>query len=311
MTTHPDDSGPPISLHDLQSALGPSFFTIEELRLIRESPDQAAAAIQTAFGRAIRNDRLSNWDGIYGKWVLYPVPNGPRMWLRLGDTVSHGILRATREDRAARYIKSKLSRGGTFIDAGANVGWFTLNAAQRYKELGAGRVVAFEPQALQFTYLDNSVRENGLDNVNTFQVALGGEERMVSMTDAGMNSGGSMIVLEEAGEPHTVPMKRLDSVVPADEPVDCIKLDIEGAEALFLDGAAGLLARRRPPIYSEINPRKLEMVSGVSARQFIERLLALGYQAHVLRSDGVPSRITVSDQPPAAANLAFEHSGKI
>jgi len=44
---------------------------------------------------------------------------------------------------------------------------------------------------------------------------------------------------------------RLDDLVPADHAVHAMKIDVEGAEGLVLDGARGLLARCRPYVLFE------------------------------------------------------------
>lgn len=49
----------------------------------------------------------------------------------------------------------------------------------------------------------------------------------------------------------TVRTERLDDLIPADMPIDLIKIDVEGGELLVLRGAAGTLRRCKPVVIFE------------------------------------------------------------
>ena len=55
----------------------------------------------------------------------------------------------------------------------------------------------------------------------------------------------------------TVPVARLDDVLPDTEPVDFIKIDVEGAQAALLRGAGEVLKRSRPVIVMECHVDEL------------------------------------------------------
>lgn len=281
------DSDKSIAISDLVSGLGPTFFSIDQLSQLRHHPESTVEVLRTAYYEAIVSDRAKNWDGLYDKWVLFPHPSGPMLWLRLGDTVSHGIIRRERDDRITKFILSRLTPGGTFIDAGANAGWFTLRAAQAYKELGEGRVVAFEPQFQLYDHLLKSVEANGFGAlVEVHRMALGDEDRSVRMSDGGRNSGGSFVLNDPAGSRGSVPMRRLDDLpIPVKSRVDCMKLDIEGAEPLFAAGARDFIRRHRPSIVSEVNTKKLRNVSRYKSEDYIRLIEDMGYKTCVLKSD--------------------------
>jgi 2-polyprenyl-3-methyl-5-hydroxy-6-metoxy-1,4-benzoquinol methylase len=78
---------------------------------------------------------------ITGRWLVGRLPFGP--WVRVSGLVDaewNFLLGRTKEDATTQFVKSFLRPGMTFVDVGANVGYFTLLAAS----LGA-RVVAYEP----------------------------------------------------------------------------------------------------------------------------------------------------------------------
>ena len=61
--------------------------------------------------------------------------------------------------------------------------------------------------------------------------------------------------------------------------VDFIRMDIEGAELMALQGAAGILDRDRPHVLLEIHPQMLEArFNGTAAEQVVELFSRRGYR---------------------------------
>ena len=66
-------------------------------------------------------------------------------------------------------LRKTLTRGGTFIDIGANIGAFTLQAA-RFDNV---HVLAIEPNPIAMERLRVNIRVNGFENASTVESALG------------------------------------------------------------------------------------------------------------------------------------------
>jgi FkbM family methyltransferase len=124
------------------------------------------------------------------------------------------------------------------FDVGANVGFFTLLAAKLTGS--SGRVYAFEPLPRNLGYLERHVHLNGAANVRIEALAIAatsGEAHFRTAAHAsmgGLNDGGDLRVVTAS----------LDDLIASGRVArpDFIKMDIEGAEADALRGAAGLLA---------------------------------------------------------------------
>jgi FkbM family methyltransferase len=71
------------------------------------------------------------------------------------------------EPRTTEYIKSHLKKGQTFLDVGAQVGYFTVLAS----ELGA-KVYAFEPSSVNRECLIENIKENGCKDITVVDKAL-------------------------------------------------------------------------------------------------------------------------------------------
>src|SRR5215208_5948792 len=89
------------------------------------------------------------------------TPDGLRLKLDLSTYPDVSMAFGLYELDTARVIKKLLTRGDHFIDAGANIGYFTLLTANIVGP--NGRVDAFEPHPLNRARLLDHLRENRLE----------------------------------------------------------------------------------------------------------------------------------------------------
>ncbi|MGD9881913.1 MAG: FkbM family methyltransferase [Reyranella sp.] len=240
------------------------------------------------------------------RWALAEPRPGLRLWVDLEDYgVSRPCMDNAFEPLETAFVESYLRPGMGFVDVGANIGWYALLAAQRVGPKGG--VIAIEPRPDSASRLAMSARENGLSNIVVHQVAAGAATgRMkVGALIGGRNPGGTWLLttdrlLERTSVGHQrfdVDVRRLDDM--AIGRCDLMKLDIEGAEHLMLQGALATIDRCRPVILSEINAEVLRQVSQVSVAEYVELLRRHGYRPHEVTATG-PGRL-VSDDALSAA----------
>ncbi|MBF7728938.1 FkbM family methyltransferase [Pseudomonas sp. N040] len=162
----------------------------------------------------------------------------------------------------------------TAVDIGANIGLTTLALSAICSE---GSVLAIEPVPVTFTLLDSNLATAGVQNVSTFNVALGAAEGSVSMYVDASNLATSFVVGIDAGAGHEIPMTSLDSLVSRQQlqRLDFIKIDVEGCELEVLKGAQETLARFQPIVMLEMNHWCLNVFRRVSLPEFRDRLLEL------------------------------------
>src|SRR5437870_434573 len=72
------------------------------------------------------------------------------------------------EPRVSALVAKLVKPGSIAVDAGANIGWFSLLAASK----GAGSVRAFEPEPTAASLLARSARTNGFNNIALERIAL-------------------------------------------------------------------------------------------------------------------------------------------
>lgn len=161
------------------------------------------------------------------------------------------------EPHLTRFFENELRPQHTFLDVGANVGYFTVLAAARVQ-----RVVAFEPAARTHRYCAANIALNGLTNVELLPCGLWTED--ASLPLSGETGGVNSVVGDIDDWSHeTIRVVSLDSFVRSGAlalpRLDHVKLDIEGAELAALAGMRETVARFRPTIVMEVNRPMLSL----------------------------------------------------
>jgi FkbM family methyltransferase len=179
-----------------------------------------------------------------------------------------------------RSLRKIIQPGWQVLDVGANIGYYTLLFARLVGS--AGRVYAFEPAENTFSALLRNVALNPFAAaiVHPQRVALAGSQGSGSLVFGAHHGLTRLANAGEAGS-EAVHVTTLDRFVEehAVNAVHFIKIDIEGAEQHFLDGAAATIGRHRPVLMIEVNPAGLAS-SGSSAAMLLERLRELRYTLH-------------------------------
>ncbi|MCE9556465.1 MAG: FkbM family methyltransferase [Planctomycetes bacterium] len=189
------------------------------------------------------------------------------------------------EDYTGRVLGLLLSDGQTMLDIGANVGFFTLLAAQRVGP--SGKVMAFEPVPVVREALIHNLQLNAIQNVSVRGEAasLAEGEAQISVGPVEHRGISSLRSTAEnqSFEKITVRTVSIDTLLSHEEmaSVGLIKMDIEGAEWLALQGMHRLLSTRHPDVIIEMSDTYLKEFgsSGVQVYNFIT---ALGYRMYMI-----------------------------
>jgi FkbM family methyltransferase len=153
---------------------------------------------------------------------------------------------------------------GTFIDVGAGIGNFTLQAGRKLGQLG--HVIAIEPVPNRFACLRANVEASGLKNIRCVQVAAGSGYR-ATLTLADLTLGRNQLDISEygVGSRFSVTCESLDNLVEPEERVRLVKIDVEGGELAVLRGMARILSYDKPIVVFEC----LDRVQEISCREFL------------------------------------------
>ncbi|MEX0777392.1 MAG: FkbM family methyltransferase [Phycisphaeraceae bacterium] len=231
----------------------------------------------------------------------FTLPSGLKMDLDLSVypdcCMAYGLYELT----TGRLIRRLLRPGDHFVDGGANIGYFTLLAAQRVGT--RGHVDAFEPQPNNRARLIEHLKLNSLnDRVTVHDTALSDQEGQATIhffppDDDQHNHGCSTLFVEPADHTQATRVRtvRMDQVLHGSSPC-LIKLDLEGAEPLAISGAQELLKSAAPYVIGELNPWRSK-IAGMAGNEWVRRSLAIQprYRLYVvgarLRHVPDPSRL--------------------
>lgn len=232
---------------------------------------------------------------------------GFKMYVRLNDNFIGAAIARNKhyEPHVTRVLKQFLRRGHTFVDVGANIGYFSLLGA---KIVGSGgRVIAFEPNGSNCDLIRRGVEVNGLEDVlELHQVAVAEAAQVLQFTAAGIDSNGRVVTPEEAAA-EEVPLQSVEAVALDDVLRDCprvdvIKMDVEGAEARVWQGMQAVIRRHKPPLVFEFSPTLLRMTSGVEPQAFLE-LVEAEYDLYIISPQG-----ETAPRPDSIADIIANHA---
>jgi FkbM family methyltransferase len=169
------------------------------------------------------------------------------------------------------------------VDVGAHVGYFTVLLA---KQVGpSGEVVAFEPNPNIFEILKENVALNGYRNVILENKAVADQAGQVELRlSSRLPQEGIDSIISDPGPGPRIKVLavRLDDYFGSgSNRVGFVKMDIEGAEALALEGMSRILAVHRPSLVIELHG-----ADGCAEKHpAFSKLKEAGYEVSVL---GVP-----------------------
>jgi len=154
------------------------------------------------------------------------------------------------ESDVFQSILNTVKRGQTILDVGSWIGPYTLLFS---KLVGHdGKVIAFEPFPLTFKILLDNLEKNNISNVTTENICLGSSVGKVGLKGSGKDV--SMVTWDETEVLQTVQCTTIDKYCKDNKIVpDGIKIDVEGAEGLVIEGAKNVIKSHSPWVLLEFH----------------------------------------------------------
>ncbi len=175
-----------------------------------------------------------------------------------GDSLELSVT-GTYEPFETELTKKEIKMGGSVIDLGGSVGYYTLLFAKLVGE--NGEVFSFEPNPNKFLVLEKNTDLNNYQNIVLVQKYVSDK----STTDSEINS----IALD-------------DYFYHYSKPIKLIKMDIEGAEVLALKGMRTLLEKNKTiKILIELHTIELRKF-GFEPSDFLNNLRQHGFSIYVI-----------------------------
>lgn len=224
-------------------------------------------------------------DGPLAGRMVFMNPNAPAYQLEM--------LQGVFDRSVFEYIDRLEWTGKVIYDIGAHIGYHTLNFAQRVGP--EGHVYSFEPHPTHRERIEKNLSRNYAlaIRVSLLPFAVGNQNgRLDLFCTEGVESGGSSASFIDGAStpfprskyeqyrPISVDVVRLDDLVQSHRclPPDLIKIDVEGAEGLLIEGAMDILVRYHPLIVMEVHslPNMMHVTT---------LLLGAGYTLNILEEE--------------------------
>jgi hypothetical protein len=196
----------------------------------------------------------------------------------LRDVIARDVcLAGVYEAQETLVVRSTLTPGMTFVDVGANWGYFTLLAAALVGP--TGHVVSIEPDPRLLARLHRNVSTNRLTWVRVVPGAVAGADVF------------------------QVRARALDDIARGFGLIDLVKIDIEGGEATALAGMRRLLASRVVRrLLLELHPAELAEL-GRSVHDVYGPLADAGYRGFTIDHAPATTRRAAYGRPGDVATL--------
>jgi FkbM family methyltransferase len=183
----------------------------------------------------------------------------------------HGYWLGSYELRKRIPFEREIVPGSVIYDIGANVGFYSLLAAELTDK--DGTVYAFEPLPRNISFLRRHIALNKIDNIEVIECAVSAQAGE-GFFDLGAST--AMGYLAESGE-ILVETVSLDEMLDAGrlQPPDYMKVDVEGAEHCVLKGAMNTLKTQQPTLFLDTHAREAHDAA-------LTLLTSLGYTFEIL-----------------------------
>jgi FkbM family methyltransferase len=283
-------SGPdnPLAYATAQFALGTRV-----VRYVWAHPSNSGQRLRAL----LRAARYQTQVRLLGRRAVARLGERSRLWVDPHRTAASMVLYANPPDLPEmRVWRRALRDGGLFLDVGANVGTYTIWAAEQGAE-----VIALEPAADTFALLEENIALNGY-RVTAVRAAAGdhcGSARF----SAGLDAANSLA----PDGPAVTDLVTIDSLI-GDRRVTGMKVDVEGFEIDVLRGAARALADRRIGLIQIEWNQASAFAVGTDRRPIAELLAGYGYR--LFRPDATGRLASVTDPGFGADVFASPESGE-
>lgn len=245
--------------------------------------------VRTAIERLSRGRRLlRHLPAEFDRRPIVVSPDAALRWLKPG---------ASAFDPELMLAVQQMVRPGDVVwDIGANVGAFALAAAVR----SARPVLCIEADPFLTDLLRRtaSLRRNADLRLDVVCTAIGDRPRIAEFAIASRGRAASGLAEGALSTQHgstrqmlTTPVMPADALLEGREAPSLVKVDIEGGEALFVEGASRLIDDIRPRFYIEVSETNRDVVLGRFDRSDYDVFELLPHGLAAFPPDRVPTNL--------------------
>ncbi|GED71101.1 hypothetical protein BRE01_48030 [Brevibacillus reuszeri] len=281
-----------ILIDDARCFIGPNpllndYPTIQELQ-------QYVATLRPDLHFEVRNDIIRIHPPLTlsaTKTVQFRLPFDQKSFLIHGSHSDQSVLHYVEmadglyEDYVIKLLKKVVQPDYVCLDIGANLG--TISLALSYLA-SAGKVYAFEPSSVNYSFLTKTLEENHIQNVESVPLGVFDRNGTIEFCEVDRGGGWSFIASEAtSAATNTITCTRLDDWVADNQlsRIDLIKIDVEGSEVQALAGAIQTLQHFDPDLVIEFNPDNLRGYFAKDPNELFVRIFSLYHHVYLIKRD--------------------------
>ncbi len=225
----------------------------------------------------------------WNQFMLISLPASVDIFLSGGKTHNSEI-------RLTRYLINHLHSRSVFMDIGAHFGFYSLLAAYIAEK---GKVYSIEAASKSFQILHENTKDK--ENIAAFNIAFNDTDESINFYEfPTLFSEYNTLVRNQyereawfemaSVKVHRIDGKRGDSFIAGEAALpEVIKIDVEGAEDIVLQGLSNYLLTNSPTIIMEFSQSNRGNDNHRMADNFLK---SLGYLAHSIDEAGEPQVLT-------------------
>jgi len=232
-------------------------------------------------------DSIINLIKIINKDIILIEVQGNYMYVNVRDTaIAPSLIRAGFWEKfETQLIKEMIKPGMVIVDCGANIGYYSLITAKITGKYG--KVYAFEPDPDNYQLLVDNIKNNGFTNIIPIKKAVSNKSGRRKLFSDEKNFGNISFSEDNINEKilsiyaETISLDDYFKNIVNNSKVDFIKMDVEGAEGLIMEGAKNILISNDLKIFMEFSPNRITNI-GVDPLKLLNNLQKYGFKIKVI-----------------------------
>jgi FkbM family methyltransferase len=235
---------------------------------------------------------------------LYLTNSNELFWLNDTGYIDQEIIhRGIFEPKSTEIVRKLVKQGDVVLDIGANIGYYTILFS---KLVGKnGKVFAFEPTTHFMDILQRNLDANDVTNVEIVKCGLSDKEHTLEIS-----IGPSSATLHPAPGFDREDKREVINLTTLDifsenrniRKIDFIKIDVDGHEPFFFQGAWASLDKYNPIVLLELSHLHY-LKAGITAWDFYDLLKEKGYS--IFHEDNLEEMTREEDFLRRCANFAY------
>lgn len=226
---------------------------------------------------------------------------------------AHLYLFGSYELPTVRFIRKLLSKGGTAVDVGAQIGYLTLVMAMSGEK--SATVYSFEPEPENIRRFNRNIHLNTISNVTLIQKAVSNTNSPIKLYLSADHNAGTHSTI--ASDPNVssqyieIPAVTLDTVVSEHNitELSLVKIDVEGAELEVIQGAQNTIQELQPTFIIELS-EVMQQSRGFSSPKFKQMMKEFNYSPFEILDNGQLLQISL-EKTHAMDNIVFIHKNRL